>query len=149
MSARGLAAVWVWLGCAGWGQGVPAASTPATTPTTVQNGTTPVQARLQSGMAVPAGNDAGLTTSVWEWKGLRVTAIEFQGVTFDKTDTLPQELAQKVDTPLDPEQLRASLRRLFASGRYRDISVRGVRRGDEVTLIFAGVATVLRRAGND
>ena len=67
----------------------------------------------------------GLATSVWAWKGLRVTAIEFQGVTFDKTDTLPQELAQKVDTPLDPEQVRASLRRLFASGRYRDLSVRG------------------------
>ncbi len=31
------------------------------------------------------------------------------------------------------------MRRLFASGRYRDISVRGVRQGDGVTLIFTGV----------
>ena len=94
-----------------------------------------------SGGADACGSDApGLTTSVWDWKGLRVDKIEFEGVTFEATDMLPKELAQKVGTPLDPEQVRASLRRLFASGRYRDISVRGVRQGDAVTLIFAGVA---------
>ncbi len=60
---------------------------------------------------------------------MRVDKIEFEGVTFDATDTLPKELPQKVGEPLDPQQVRASLRRLFASGRYRDISVRGVRRG--------------------
>ena len=135
--ARGLAAVWVWVGVCGVGPGDSGGlDSGATTPTTVQSGATPGQA--QPGMVVPTESDAGLATSVWAWKGLRVSAIEFQGVTFDKTDTLPQELAQKVDTPLDPEQVRASLRRLFASGRYRDLSVRGVRRGDEVTLVFAG-----------
>ncbi len=82
---------------------------------------------------------AALTTSVWDWKGLRVDQIQFEGVTFDATDMLPKELPQKVGTPLDPEQVRASLRRLFASGRYRDISVRGVRQGDAVTLIYTGV----------
>ncbi len=87
-----------------------------------------------------AADAAPLTTSVWEWKGLRVDKIEFEGVTFDANATLPQELTQKVGTPLVPEQVRASLRRLFASGRYRDISVRGVRQGDGVTLIFAGAA---------
>jgi outer membrane protein insertion porin family len=86
----------------------------------------------------PVADAPGLTTSVWDWKGLRVEKIEFEGVTFDATAVLPKELAQKVGTPLDPEQVRASLRRLFASGRYRDISVRGVRQGDSVTLIFAG-----------
>ncbi len=88
----------------------------------------------------PVADAPGLTTSVWDWKGLRVEKIEFEGVTFDATAVLPKELAQKVGTPLDPEQVRASLRRLFASGRYRDISVRGVRQGDVVTLIFAGTA---------
>jgi outer membrane protein insertion porin family len=153
MSARGWAAVWFGMAVGvGWAQGVGAASTPATTPSAVQSGATPAQsqtspAQSQSGgkgvldkPAIPAGNDTGLTTSVFEWKGLQVVGIEFQGVTFDKGETLPQELPQKVDTPLDPEQVRASLRRLFVSGRYRDISVRGVRRGDEVTLIFAGTA---------
>ena len=70
-------------------------------------------------------DSAGLTTTVWDWKGLRVDKIVFEGVTFDATDTLPQELAQKAGTPLDPQEVRASLRRLFASGRYRDISVAG------------------------
>jgi outer membrane protein assembly factor BamA len=80
----------------------------------------------------------GLTTTVWAWKGLRVDKIEFEGVTFDATDMLPQELTQKVGEPLDPQKVRDSTRRLFESGRYRDISVRGVKRGGGVTLIFAG-----------
>jgi len=81
----------------------------------------------------------GLTTSVWEWKGLLVNRIEFTGVTFDASDTLPGELPQKTGEPLDPQKVRESTRRLFASGRYRDITVRGVKEGSEVTLIFAGV----------
>ena len=35
---------------------------------------------------------------------------------------------------------RASTRRLFASGRYLNLVVRGVRSGDDVTLIFDGTA---------
>ena len=80
----------------------------------------------------------GLTTTVWEWKGLRVDAIEFEGVTFDKADKLPSELAQKAGEPLDPQKVRESMRRLFASGRYRDITVRGIKQGGGVRLIFAG-----------
>lgn len=79
-----------------------------------------------------------LTTTIWEFKGLHVDKIEFQGVTFDPGDTLSTEIAQKAGDPLDPQKVRQSLRRLFASGRYRDIDVRGVRQGDTVTLIFAG-----------
>ncbi len=60
-------------------------------------------------------------------------------MTFGATETLPKQLAQKAGEPLDPEKVRESTRRLFASGRYRDMSVRGVRHGDSVTLIFAGV----------
>lgn len=80
----------------------------------------------------------GLSTTVWQWKGLRVNKIEFEGVTFDATDKLPGELAQKVGEPFDPQKVRQSTRRLYASGRYRDIEVRGVRQGDGVSLIFAG-----------
>jgi outer membrane protein insertion porin family len=92
----------------------------------------------QATVAKAADNTTGLSTSLWDWKGLRVEKILFEGVTFDATDTLPKELPQKVDTPLDPQAIRASLRRLFASGRYKDISVRGVRNGESVTLTFAG-----------
>src|SRR2546427_12788591 len=64
-------------------QGVPAAPTPARTPPVVQSGAdaaTPAQAQ-QSPAAQTA--DSGLTTTVWEWKGLRVDKILFEGVTFD------------------------------------------------------------------
>ena len=80
----------------------------------------------------------GLSTTVWDWKGLRVNKIEFAGVTFDATDRLPSQLEQKEGEPFDPQKVRQSLRRLFDSGRYRNIEVRGVRQGDAVTLIFAG-----------
>jgi len=76
--------------------------------------------------------------SIWSWRGLRVSKIDFEGVTFEEADTLPAELAQKTGEALDPEKVRESMRRLFASGRYRDISVRGVREGDTVRLIYTG-----------
>jgi outer membrane protein insertion porin family len=79
-----------------------------------------------------------LTVNVWQWKGLRVDTIQFEGVTFDTEDPLPKGLEQKAGAPLDPEKMRASLRRLYGSGRYRDVSVRGIRTGDAVTLIFEG-----------
>ena len=119
---------------------IPAALPPAQSQQSTAPGTVPAipqVAQTEQKAVIP--DAPGLTTSVWDWKGLRVEKIEFEGVTFDESDTLPKELAQKAGMPLDPEQVRASLRRLFASGRYRDISVRGVRQGDTVTLIFAGV----------
>ena len=48
--------------------------------------------------------------------------------------------AQQPDQPLDPEKVRDSIRRLYASGRYRNIGVSGIRNGDSVTLIFSGPA---------
>src|SRR5215469_377142 len=44
----------------------------------------------------------GLSTSVWQWKGLIVEKIEFEGVPFDKEDKLPNQLEQRVGEPLDP-----------------------------------------------
>ncbi|MBB5316760.1 POTRA domain-containing protein [Tunturibacter empetritectus] len=135
--------LWLMAGAA-LGQAVPAASTPARTPNTVPSGATPAQGQQAKPVEdKPDSVDekgAGLTTSLWQWKGLIVEKILFEGVTFDATDTLPKELTQKVGVPLDPQEVRASLRRLFASGRYRDISVRGIRQGDQVTLVFAGAA---------
>ena len=130
-------------------QEVPDAPTPALATLVAQSGAgavTPAQTQTPPAGTKTAGAQASATenvpgeASVWAWKGLHVDKIEFEGVTFDATDTLPNKLPQKAGTPLDPEDVRASLRRLFASGRYRDISVRGVRVGDGVTLIFTGVA---------
>lgn len=98
---------------------------------------TPEQAQQRINSSL-ADIGPGLSTTVWQWKGLEVSKIEFEGVTFDATDKLPAQLAQKAGEPFDPQKVRQSTRRLFASGRYRDVEVRGVRHGDEVTLIFAG-----------
>jgi len=79
-----------------------------------------------------------LKTTVWQWQGLHVEAIRFEGVTFGANDALPKQLPQQAGESLDPEKVRQSIRRLFASGRYRNIGVSGVRKGDSVTLIFSG-----------
>jgi outer membrane protein insertion porin family len=117
---------------------VPQASQTAVTPQTA--------AAMAKGAQPSAGqgeDDLGpvqpaLALNVWQLQGERVDRIEFEGVTFDATDKLPGELEQKAGQPLDPEKVRASLRRLYASGRYRDIEVKAVRQGGAVTLIFTG-----------
>jgi outer membrane protein insertion porin family len=108
---------------------------PAVTPRPAVQNAPGVSAEQSIGPVRPA-----LAVNVWEWKGLRVDKIQFEGVTFDAEDTLPQSLEQQPGQPLDPEKVRASLRRLYGSGRYRDVSVRGVRTGDSVTLVFEGPA---------
>ena len=77
--------------------------------------------------------------SLAAWKGLRVGAVEFEGVKFGAGDPLPGLLAQKAGVALEPALVTASVRRLFASGRYRDIRVEGVREGAGVRLIYVGV----------
>ena len=121
-----------------------------------QTGLQPATAVPQASAAVPPSNpgqkpDSGsaeqtvadappLATTVWQWQGLQVAAIRFEGVTFGPADTLPRELAQQPGQPLDAEKVRQSIRRLFASGRYRNIGVSGIRNGNAVTLIFSGPA---------
>jgi outer membrane protein insertion porin family len=89
-----------------------------------------------------AANDAKpastATGSLAAWKGLQVEKVEFQGVTFDAKDALPGELPQQAGEPLDPAKVTASIRRLFATGKYRDISVAGRREGGGVTLVYVG-----------
>ena len=111
-------------------QGAP--STPSPNAVVAGEAVTPA---VQPGEAVSA-----LANSVWQWEGLHIQAVEFEGVTFETNDTLPGELEVQAGQVLEAEKVRASMRRLFASGRYRDIEVRGVRQGDGVTLIFEGVA---------
>ncbi|WP_263384068.1 outer membrane protein assembly factor [Granulicella arctica] len=132
------------------GQGIPAPSSPGPVapggrPDLVPNASTqaPVrQAEPGDAQNTAATQDApavpSLAATIWQFKGLHVDAIRFEGVTFDPGDTLPNELAQKAGEPLDPQKVRLSLRRLFKSGRYRDIDVRSLRQGDSVTLVFGG-----------
>lgn len=117
-------------GCAGWllaaGLMAGAQSAPAVAAPAALGG-------RSAGGAAGAGE-----TSIWQWKGLPVQSIQFEEVTFAANDRLLSELPQHAGEPLDPEKVRASTRRLFATGRYRDISVRGVRNGDGMVLIFVG-----------
>ncbi len=101
----------------------------------------PTPEREASDKAKAANETTSVTVaeeSLSAWKGLHVERIEFEGVSFDAKDPLPGQLPQQADEPLDPAKVTASIRRLFASGRYRDISVNGVREGSGVTLIYVG-----------
>ena len=95
------------------------------------------QGATQSGQLT--GVRPALTTSVWQQRGEQVTDVRFEGVVFSKDDTLLDQLTQKAGTKLDPEAVRADLRRLFASGRYRDISVRSEKTDGGIALVYAGV----------
>jgi outer membrane protein insertion porin family len=86
----------------------------------------------QKSVAVAANSLTG-------WQGLRVGKVEFQGVTFEPKDAVPSQLPQQAGQPLDSAKVTASIRRLFETGRYRDISLNGERAGNSVTLIYVGV----------
>ena len=81
-----------------------------------------------------------LAANLEQYAGLKVQDIRYEGVDFTRTDKLTAELSQRVGEPFDPQKVRATTRRLFATGRYRDIAVRAERTGDGVVLIFAGIA---------
>ncbi len=128
-----------------------AASQPAQPQTTV-NPNAPEgvpQASKQPPEQTTAGNQSvspsvanpvpALPTTIWDKRGVPVTAVQFEGVTFAATDRILTDLTQQVGQPLDPDKVRADLRRLYASGRYRDISVSGEQTGNGITLIYAGV----------
>ncbi|MGA8528256.1 MAG: POTRA domain-containing protein, partial [Acidobacteriaceae bacterium] len=76
------------------------------------------------------------------WSGLQVAEIRFSGVTRDTLEPLPEQLPQQTHVPLDPVKVRASLRRLYATGLYRTVAVNGERQGDSVVLTFTGTPTV-------
>ncbi len=112
--------------------------TPSNEPT---NAATPVettQDKVIQGKAIRELT-VGEKGSLWTYKDRTVSKIVFSGVTFSSTETLPAELSQKPGQPLEPDLVRESTRRLFASGLYRDIAVRAETNGDGVTLTFAGV----------
>jgi outer membrane protein insertion porin family len=119
----------------------PATARPQTTPgaqppASSSSPATPQEALQAQAAAKQA--DARASASLARWKGLRVDKVVFEGVTFDEKDALLQQLPLKEGDPLDPVKVTDSVRRLFASGRYRDIGVDGQRTGNGVTIIFRG-----------
>ena len=79
-----------------------------------------------------------LQTSLWSKAGTTVTAVRFAGVTFGEKNAIVSELKQKAGEPLDPDKVRADMRRLFASGLYVNISVSVVAEGTGVALVYSG-----------
>jgi outer membrane protein insertion porin family len=146
---RVVVALWMMWGvvvmCGAQSQNAPASAVPVPTgqastgqaPTaqesTVQESTVQVQAPSTIANVLPA-----LGNSVWSKAGTPVTAVKFEGVTFSSTDAIFSEMEQKTGEPLDPDKVRADVRRLFATERYRDISVDSVASGNGVTLVFVG-----------
>ncbi len=76
--------------------------------------------------------------SLAEWEGLPVKRISFAGVSADRLVPLAGHLDQAVGAPLDREELKRSLRRLYMTGLFETIAVEGVREQEGVALTFRG-----------
>jgi outer membrane protein assembly complex protein YaeT len=123
------------------------ANTAQTVPQTVPQAANAAGGSAASGSgAVISGADQtisnpmpALPASVWSQRGVIVAGVRFDGVTFSRTDTILSELKQKAGKPLDPELVRTDLKRLFATGRYRNIAVYSETAPDnQVTLVITG-----------
>jgi outer membrane protein assembly complex protein YaeT len=78
------------------------------------------------------------SSSLAQWTGLPVRRISFVGVAEGRLAPLPGHLAQAEGAPLSPEDLKKSLRQLFATGLFETIQVEGARLQDGVALVFRG-----------
>jgi outer membrane protein assembly complex protein YaeT len=72
------------------------------------------------------------------WEGLTVQHISIVGLAADRIAPLPGNLAQKEGAPLNRENLRRSLRELFATGLFDSVGVEGSRDQSGVDLVFRG-----------
>ena len=108
-----------------------------------QNSTAAVLSALPSASAAemqeaPAPPQQPAADPLEQWQGLPVRAISFEGVPGSRLAPLPDHLAQAVGKPLMAEDLRRSLRQLFATGLYETLEVEGARETGGVRLIFRG-----------
>jgi outer membrane protein insertion porin family len=67
-----------------------------------------------------------------------VRSIAFDGVSADQLKPLAGHLPQAEGAPLTEDNLKRSLRALYATGLYDTIEARGTRQADGVALVFAG-----------
>jgi outer membrane protein assembly factor BamA len=72
------------------------------------------------------------------WNGRKVIALRFEGVTAQELAPLPAQLALRPGAPFQASALRTSLRQLFASGLYAQITALGIPEGDAVVILFRG-----------
>ena len=72
------------------------------------------------------------------WEGLPVRRILIEGVSLNRLLPLPGHLAQAEGAALNREDLKRSLRQLFATGLFETVEVTGEREGDGIALTFRG-----------
>ncbi len=123
-------------GQAGLTPTTPAATQQAATTSAPANGEIPAQ---NVAKAKPEPTLSPLRNDLRDFAGQRVEAIRYSGVVFTQNDRLQGELELKAGEPFDPEKVRQTERRLFATGRYRTIDVRVERSAAGVTVIFGGL----------
>ena len=82
---------------------------------------------------------ARAATALYSLRGRKIAAIRFDGVRFENETAIPGQLGFKVGDTLDPTKIRAATRKLYLTGRYRDIQVRTEQRGDGLVIVFTGV----------
>ena len=87
--------------------------------------------------ASPKQQASNLSGTMAEHEGKLVEAIELPGVADRDREHLLQLLAQKVGQPLNRDQVRESIRALFATGRFVDIQAEVVSSASGVVLTFA------------
>ena len=96
------------------------------------------QQDAQDTQAKAAQAASNATAGLFELRGQKLAAVQFEGVEYGPNDPLPSELGIKPGDTINPEAIRAATRRLFTTGLYRDISVRSVRGDNGITLVFEG-----------
>lgn len=72
------------------------------------------------------------------WQGRIVRKISFEGIPLDRLSPLPEQLAQQPGKALNIDDVRESLRQLYASGLYETVEVAAMPNLDGVDLIFSG-----------
>ncbi len=106
----------------------PASNAAITAPATAA----PLESATPELAPAPAGD------AVLQWEGLPVMHISFEGVSADRLSPLPGHLAQAEGAPLSAEDLKKSLRELYASGLYDTVEVEASRQAGGVSLVFLG-----------
>ncbi len=97
----------------------------------------PAQAQSQPPSSTPAQSTPAQSSPLAKYEGQTVANIEFRGVTNADTTTLRTLIVQKTGEPLDAEKLRASIKTLYATGRFATLNVEADRNaGGGLTLVF-------------
>jgi outer membrane protein assembly complex protein YaeT len=109
----------------------------STLPTTAPS-STPIQPSPAHD-PTPSSIDTPQILPIAHWEGLPVRRIDFEGLSPDRLVPLPGHLPQAVGAPLREDDIRASLRQLFATGLYDSIQV-------EASPLDGGVAITFRGA---